>query len=318
MRALVYDQGRLTFDCFAPVPTPLAGEALIAPSLMGVCATDQAILNGYGGFRGVLGHEFVGRVVAAPGHPEWQGRRVVGEISITCHVCPACRRGDFSHCLQRTVLGIRGRDGVFAQFFTLPIANLHPVPDALPDEAALFTEPLAAALEILQQVHIPPDARVAVVGDGKLGLLVAQVVALTGCELLVIGRHPEKWRVLQSRGIPVVTTPQAEGEWDVVVECSGSPSGFALARRLVRPRGRIVLKSALLSPLPLDLAGLTVDEITLTGSRCGPFPAALRLLERKLVAVTPLLTAIYPLEQGVEALRQQVSGASVIKIALRP
>ncbi|MBF0295195.1 MAG: alcohol dehydrogenase catalytic domain-containing protein [Magnetococcales bacterium] len=316
MRALVFDQGRLTVDSSYPVPCPLSGEALIAPALMGVCATDKAILNGYGGgFRGVLGHEFVGRVVQAPGHPEWEGRRVVGEISIPCHGCFVCLRGDFSHCLQRTVLGIRGRDGVFCQYFTLPIANLHPVPDGLADEAALFTEPLAAALEVLQQVHIPPRARVAVVGDGKLGLLVAQVVALTGCELLVIGRHPEKWRVLEARGIPVVTAPRAEGEWDVVVECSGSPSGFALARRLVRPRGRIVLKSALLAPELVDLAALTVEEITLTGSRCGPFPAALRLLARNLVSVTPLLTAIHPLEQGIEALR---STGPVIKIALRP
>ncbi|MEO5331858.1 MAG: alcohol dehydrogenase catalytic domain-containing protein [Magnetococcus sp. YQC-5] len=319
MRAVVVDQGQLTWEGVRHCPEPAAGEALIRLVLAGVCGTDLAIMRGYGDFSGILGHEFIGRVESVPHAPQWEGCRVVGEINLTCDRCAACRRGDKTHCAQRTVLGIRGRDGVFADFFTLPVANLHRVPDDMPDQVALFVEPLAAALEILQQAHIRPTDRVAVVGDGKMGLLVAQVLALTGCELQVIGHHPAKWRILEEKKIPVLleSALREERSCDWVVECSGSPFGFALARRLVRPRGRILLKSAFVVNFSLDLASLVVDEVTLMGSRCGPYAAALRLLEQGLVRVEPLIDAVYSLNDGVQAVTR-AGEQGVLKILIHP
>ncbi|MFN3575485.1 MAG: zinc-binding dehydrogenase, partial [Tabrizicola sp.] len=230
------------------------------------------------------------------------GQRVVGEINAYCGECPTCRAGRPTHCPHRTTLGIWGRDGAFAEYLTLPIRNLHVVPDDIPDEAAVFTEPLAAALEILEGVHIRPTDRVVVLGDGKLGLLVAQVLALLGGDLTVVGRHREKLAILARRGIPTALESEAEGlTADVVVECTGKPEGFAAARRILRPRGTLVLKSTYHGRVEADLTGLVVDEITLVGSRCGPFPPALRLLQRGLVDVQPLISAIYPLARGVEA-----------------
>ncbi|MBF0339523.1 MAG: alcohol dehydrogenase catalytic domain-containing protein [Magnetococcales bacterium] len=307
MRGLVLESGRLRLDRARRVPLPKAGEALIRVILAGICATDQAILRGYADFSGILGHEFVGRVVAAPHAPEWLGRRVVGEINLACGVCPACRRQEMAHCRQRAVVGIRKRDGVFADYVVLPVANLHPVPETLADRCAVFVEPLAAALEIPRQTHVTPTDRVVVIGAGKLGLLAAQVLALTGCDLRVIGRHAGSLEILAGLGIPALPeTAVMEGleglEADLVVECSGHPSGLQLARRLVRPRGRIVLKSAYLTDVSVDLAGLVVDEVTLLGSRCGPFSAALRLLAAGRVRVEPLIEAIFPLEDGIRAL----------------
>lgn len=319
MRAIVFDQSRLWLDAARWTPHPGPGEALIRLILAGVCATDLAILQGYGGFSGILGHEFVGQVESAPDAPHWVGCRVVGEINLACLTCPTCQKGEQSHCQRRTVLGILGRDGVFADYLTLPIANLHVVPEGVADQVALFAEPLAAAIEILQQLHIRPTDRVVVVGDGKLGLLVAQVMSLIGCELTVIGHHSENWSVLSDRQIPACLASDLPDDLcgDVVVECSGNPSGFALARRLVRPRGRLVLKSAFLSPFALDAAALTVDEITLVGSRCGPFAAALRLLAKGVVAVEPLIDRIFPLEEGVDALAR-AKEKGVLKVLLRP
>ena len=278
-----------------PLPTPPPGEALIRVSLAGVCNTDLELLKGYMQFRGVPGHEFVGVVERAPGAEEWEGRRVVGDINVACGTCSTCLAGRPTHCPHRTTLGISGRDGAFAEYLTLPVSNLHPVPESLPDEAAVFTEPLAAACEILQQVHVHPTDRVIVLGDGKLGLLCAQVVSLTGCDLTAVGHHREKLDILAQQGIHTELEEQIAPGADVVIEATGHPSGYVAARRLVRPRGTLVLKSTFHGQVEADLTMAVVNEVTLLGSRCGPFGPALRLLERGLVDVTPLIQARYPL-----------------------
>ncbi len=326
MRALVLtDQGpRLREDY--PTPRPKSGEALVKVRLAGVCSTDLELVAGYkGGYRGVLGHEFVGEVVDAPSAAEWIGRRVVGELNIGCGECDLCRRGLHKHCRNRQSLGIINRDGAFADYLTLPIANLHVVPDGLTDEHAVFTEPLAAALQILEQVSIRPDSRAYVLGDGRLGLLVAQVLSRTACDLTVIGRHPEKLLILTRLGIhtvvadnPADMTGLLAHPADVVVEVTGSPGGFASARELVRPGGTIVLKSTFAGPVPqFDLSSLVVDEITLVGSRCGPFPPALRLLRSGAVTVTPLIHHRFSLDEGVAAL-EAAAARGVLKVLIEP
>lgn len=308
MRAVVLDDGvRFRRDYPNPgQPEPSPGEALIRVRQAGVCNTDLELIKGYADFCGVLGHEFVGVVEACPCDPGWVGRRVVGEINAACGVCATCRAGQPTHCPSRSALGIRGRDGAFADFLTLPIENLHVVPPAVSDDQAVFVEPLAAALEITEQIHVRPTERVIIVGDGKLGQLLAQVLALSGCDLTVVGHHQDKLGLLSARGID---TYLAEGASrgppvgaDVVVEATGTPSGFAAARSMVRPRGKLVLKSTYHDVAQVDLARVVVDEVQLIGSRCGPFAPALRLLARGLVSVEPLIQARYPLEQGVMAL----------------
>lgn len=326
MRALVLtDQGPQLYHNY-PIPIPSAGEALIRVQLAGICSTDLQLLAGYkGGYRGVLGHEFVGVVIAAPDAPAWIGRRVVGELNIGCGSCILCRQGLGKHCRQRQSLGIIGRDGAFAEYLTLPLTNLHPVPDSLPDQSAIFVEPTAAALQIREQLAVKPSSRVVILGDGRLGLLVAQVLALTGCNLTVIGRNPEKLALLTGMGFSVTTylLDELPTEWpdlpiDTVVEATGSPDGFALARRFVRPGGAIVLKSTFANSLPqFDLSGLVVDEITLIGSRCGPFPPAIRLLTGGQVHVQPLIQATYPLPDGVAALAH-AARKGVIKVVIAP
>jgi alcohol dehydrogenase len=291
MRALLLGQ-ELELVEDHPTPQILPGEALIRVKLTGVCNTDLELVKGYMQFQGIPGHEFVGVVERAPGAEEWQGRRVVGEINAACGDCPTCRAGRPTHCPHRTTLGIAGRDGAFAEYLTLPICNLLPVPASLPDEIAVFTEPLAAACQILQQVHVRPTDRVVVLGDGKLGLLCAQVLALTGCDLTVVGHHQEKLDLLAQRGILTALDDASVAPGaDLIVEATGHPGGYAAARRLVRPRGAIVLKSTYHGSLETNLTMVVVDEVTLVGSRCGPFAPALRLLERGLVDVVPLIQA---------------------------
>ncbi|MBT8420382.1 MAG: alcohol dehydrogenase catalytic domain-containing protein [Gammaproteobacteria bacterium] len=322
MRALYFDHTlQLRYDY--PLPSPRPDEALIRTRLAGICNTDLEMLRGYGGgFTGVLGHEFVGEVVRTNrvSHTigtDLIGQRVVGEINCYCGKCPTCQRGDRAHCPSRTTLGIRGRDGAMADFFTLPIHLLHPVPDSVTDEQAVFAEPLAAACEIIEQVHIRSEDRVVVLGDGKLGLLIAQVLQLTGCNLLVTGHHSHKLEILAAKGIPTqLATASIEPGADIVIEATGSASGFAAARSLVRPRGTLVLKSTIHGKVPLDLSGIVVDEITLIGSRCGPFAQALRLLAEGLVDVEPLIHRRFSLDDGPAAFRQVASGA--LKVLLSP
>ncbi|MEX1020269.1 MAG: alcohol dehydrogenase catalytic domain-containing protein, partial [Litorilinea sp.] len=305
-----------------PVPRPGVAEAAIRVHLAGICATDLQLLAGYkGGYRGVLGHEFVGTVVQVGANPlggmaprdefqHWLGQRVVGELNIGCGTCGLCRRGLGKHCRRRQSLGIIGRDGAFAHYLTLPVANLHVVPPEIPDRVAVFAEPLAAALEILEQVHIAPATRVIVVGDGRLGQLIARVLALTGCDLTVVGRHAEKLALLtaacagQARiSSPALLEELAADPADVVVDATGRAAGFATARRLVRPGGTLVLKSTFAEPTTaVDLSSLVVDEVRVVGSRCGPFAPALRLLAAGRVDVEPLISAEYPLDLATTAL----------------
>jgi alcohol dehydrogenase len=315
MRSLVVEEG-LQYQPDRPSPTPPPGEALIRTKLAGICNTDLELIRGYMGFRGVLGHEFVGVVERADDRPELVGQRVVGEINAYCGECATCRRGDPTQCPHRNTLGIDRRDGAMADYFTLPTKLLYPVPASVPDEWAVFTEPLAAACQILEQVHIRPTDRVVVLGDGKLGLLIAQVLQLTGCNLLAVGRHEAKLAILRKRGIPSqrVDEPVEPGA-DVVVEVTGSRAGFAIARSLVRPRGTLVLKTTFNGDLSLNLSSIVVDEITLVGSRCGPFPEALRLLEQRLVEVEPLIHATFPLAEGLAAFEKAVA-PGVLKVLL--
>ncbi len=325
MRALRLEQGRLALR-EVPRPEPPPGEALVRVRLAGICHTDQELARGYMSFAGTPGHEFVGEVVALgasdeePGVP--LGQRVVGEINAACGTCAACRADLGRHCPTRTVLGILGRDGSFAEYLTLPTRNLHAVPDGVPDETAVFVEPLAAALEILEQVPIRPTDRVVVLGDGKLGQLVARALAATGCALTVVGHHATKRALLASAGIDAVAELPAERA-DVVVDCTGRAAGFAEAMRLVRPRGTLVLKSTVADARPgadappLNLAPLVIDEITVVGSRCGPFAPALRALAERRVAVEPLVSADYPLGDGVAAF-ERAAAPGTLKVLLRP
>ncbi len=317
MRALYLDK-TLSLRENYPAPNPPPGEALVSVQLAGVCNTDLELAHGYLSFRGVPGHEFVGVVEQCDSAPEWVGERVVGEINAACGQCETCRAGHPTHCPSRTTLGIAGRDGAFAEYLCLPVANLHLVPGSMPDETAVFTEPLAAACEITQAVHIRPTDRVAVLGDGKLGLLCAQVLQLTGCDLLAIGRHEGSLEILERRGIQTVLAKASSFlEFDIVVEATGTPEGFATARRLVRPRGTIVLKSTYHSALETNPTMLVVDEISLVGSRCGPFEPALRLLEQRLVDVTSLIHSRYRLCEGLAAL-ERASQRGTLKILIEP
>ncbi len=298
----------------APQPEK-PGEALIRLRLAGICGTDLELVRGYYPFTGIPGHEFVGEVVASP-DPTWVGKRVVGEINAWCGACDHCRSGRFTHCEQRSVLGIIGRDGCHAEFTTLPLANLHPVPDEVPDDAAVFVEPLAAALQIQQQVQIHPDDRVLLVGAGRLGQLVAQTLVLTGCDLRVVARHPTQKELLSRGGILLIDESEVTPRrWDIVVEATGSPSGFQLARQALRPRGTLVLKSTYRGEMPIAWSPMVVDEITIVGSRCGPFPPALRLLAEKLVDPIPLIAGRFPLNRGLEAY-ETARQAGMLKVLL--
>jgi len=285
-----------------PLPDPPPGEALVRVRLAGVCNTDLELVRGYTPYTGVPGHEFVGVVEASPGAPDWVGRRVVGEINAACGRCPTCLAGRRTHCERRSVLGILARDGAFATHLCLPAENLHAVPADLPDDVAVFAEPTAAAFEIQEQVRVSPGDRVVVIGAGKLGNLVAQTLAARGCRLLAVGRSPRSLGILSGRGVETATADGIRGrEADLVVECTGNPEGLDLARRAVRPRGTIVLKSTYHGRAAIDMAPFVVDEITLVGSRCGPFRPALSALARGDVDPRPLVEARYPLAEAVAA-----------------
>jgi threonine dehydrogenase-like Zn-dependent dehydrogenase len=336
MKALRFQNQKLSVE---DVPRPaVEGEALVRVKLSGICNTDLEIARGYAGFQGTLGHEFVGVVeeVATAGTSTGvsqddtapsltvgllrRGDRVVGEINAGCGHCELCRSGDSRHCPNRTVLGIVGRDGGHAEFLKLPLVNLLPVPDEVSDEQAVFTEPLAAACGVLERATITPDTEVAVIGDGKLGLLCAQVLGTTGAVVTLIGKHANKLQIAQGRNIETMLTDKAnqrKGEFDVVVEASGSATGFAQALDLLRPRGVLVLKSTFHGATEVDAARIVVDEISVVGSRCGRFAPALELLRARVVDVESMISEEFRLADGLRAVaRAADSGA--MKILLRP
>lgn len=318
MKALWLEDRRLSLRDDVPVPSPAPGEALVKVHIAGICATDLEMERGYYAFTGIPGHEFVGEVVESPGDGDWEGQRVVGEINISCGKCNSCRHGRRTHCERRSVLGILNCDGVFAEYVCLPVENLHRVPDQVRNETAVFTEPLAAALEIQQQVQVHPSDRVLLIGAGRLGQLTARTMALTGCSLVVVVRRERQKQLLADCHIKTISAAEVgENVFDLVVDTSGSSDGFSLARRAVRSRGTIVLKSTYKGETSIDLSRLVVEEITLVGSRCGPFAPALQLFARGLVDPVPLITDYYPLAEAISAIGRAAQ-PDALKILLRP
>ncbi len=295
MKALQFTNGQVNI---AEVPVPSRDdEALVRVLLSGICNTDLEIAKGYAGFEGTLGHEFVGVVEKAPARSGLEGKRVVGEINAGCGKCPLCRAKDPRHCLARSVLGIHGRDGAHAEFLSLPTENLVPVPDTVSDERAVFIEPLAAAYGIYEQVPLALHTRVAIIGDGKLGLLTALSYGATSSSCLLVGKHKEKLAIAEAAGVATCLLTEldttAHRTFDVVVEASGSESGFATALDLVRPRGKIVLKSTFSGEPKWAASRVVVDEITIVGSRCGRFEPALKLLEAMRRAAEPGVLKVF-------------------------
>ena len=305
MKALRYTGGRLEL-AETPIPEPQPSEALVRVVKSGICNTDLEIVRGYAGFEGTLGHEFVGVVQTAAGRPDLIGKRVVGEINAGCGECAHCIAGDPRHCPDRTVLGIVGRDGAHAEFLQLPASNLLEVPDSVTDEQAVFTEPLAAAYGITERVEISPGTRVAVIGDGKLGLLCAMSLVLKSRSVTLVGKHQNKLAIAGRAGVETIllaaVNPSMQHRFDIVVEASGSESGLSTALDLVRPRGKVVLKSTFHGTPTWPASRIVVDEITIVGSRCGRFAPALDLLETGAVNVEDLISHEMPLSKGVEAM----------------
>jgi len=314
MRALAVTENGVAW-VERPTPVPQAGEALVRIAMAGICNTDLEIARGYMSFSGVLGHELCG-VVEQCSDPRWIGRRVAGEINLGCGHCDLCGRRMNRHCQTRTVLGIMGKDGCFASHVTLPLANLHPLPDAISDQAACFVEPTAAAFEIIEQVPLDGRDTVAVMGDGKLALLIAQVIATTGAKLTLVGKHDEKLKVARALGIDTAARDTlANKSFDMVIEATGSPSGMHDAISLVQPRGKIVLKSTYHGPLTLDAAPIVIDELTLIGSRCGPFEPAIAALATGAVRTEPMVSAVVPFADALNGFAT-ASATGVLKVLL--
>lgn len=314
--------GKVAYETDYPRPRPAAGEALVRVRLAGICATDLEIVQGYAAFQGVLGHEFVGVVeeLFADGSDDgaWVGRRVVGSINLGCGQCDVCVHEGPEHCPNRRVLGIAEKDGAFADYLTLPLENVVPVPDGVPDETAVFTEPLAAAVRVTEQVTVGAGMAAAVVGPGRLGLLVGQVLARAGAAVTVLGRREESLELPAALGLGAgMVDDAAEDGYELVVEATGNDAGLAHALRLVRPLGVLVMKSTYAGKANVDLTKLVVGEITVVGSRCGPFRPALALLEQGAIVVKPLIEAEYPLSQGQPAL-EHAARPGVRKVLLRP
>lgn len=313
MRGLVYDAGlKLATDL--PTPKLMGDQALLRLRRAGVCNTDLELVAGYMGFSGILGHEFVAEVVEGPA--SLQGKRVVGEINVADGQCEFCNKGIPSQCTNRTTVGIDRHPGAFADYLALTVRNLYPVPDSVSDDAAVFVEPLAAALQVTEAVHLSPRHKVVIIGAGKLGMLAAQVLHLTGADLKVIVRREKQSEMLKRWGIVPVVREEIPLRWaDVVVDCAGTAEGFADALDLVKPRGTVVLKSTYAVLPQADLTRVVVDEVRVIGSRCGPFDAALRLLEDGLVDVETLIDARYNLSDGVAAL-EHAGQKGVLKVLI--
>ncbi len=316
MKALVFDQS-LRFDPRRAEPALELGDTLIKVHQAGICSTDIEITRGYMNYRGVLGHEFVGTVVSSP-DKNLVGQRVTGEINCVCGRCDMCLSGLSNHCRNRTVLGILNHDGAFAELVRLPSHNLHALPPSIDDDAAIFIEPLAAAVQVSKQIRVESRTWVTVLGDGRLGLLVAQVLRNTGCPVRVIGKHPEKLALCEKWQIRsrLLSDIAPRHDQDIVVDCTGSAQGLELATQIVRPRGTIVLKSTFAGGKPLNLSPVVVDELSIIGSRCGPFQEAIGLLTEKSVDVVSLISRRMKLEQGVEAM-EVAQRKDVLKVILQ-
>ncbi len=331
MRALVVDGMKAGLTQSHPEPKPAAGEAIIRPLRMGICSTDLELVKGYMGFNGVLGHEFVGIVeevnvsgttAAAKRARKMVGTRVVGTINCVCGKCDMCKNGLREHCRSRTVLGIAGRDGCFAQRFTLPVQNLLAVPESVDDDHAVFVEPLAAAFQILRQLRIEGRPFITILGDGRLGLLCAQVLSQLNATVRLVGKHPAKMALCEKWGVKHRPLDEVglRADQDIVVDCTGRASGLEVAMKMVRPRGTIVMKTTVASgdkQPAIDLSPLVIHEINLVGSRCGPFPEALTALAEKRIDVVSLISRRMKLADGVEALRT-AARPDVIKVLLEP
>jgi threonine dehydrogenase-like Zn-dependent dehydrogenase len=303
MKAIIFD-GELKFVSNYPVPEPGDDEALIKVRLAGICNTDLEIIKGYMGFRGVMGHEFIGVVEKINGdNQRFVGKRVVGEINCGCDACDYCQNGLKRHCPSRTTLGIDDKDGALAEYVTLPAGNLFVVPANVKDEEAVFAEPLAAAFEVLEQIHVQPKDTILVLGDGKLGILVALVLHLTQAQVILAGKHEGKLAIARDQGIPTIALEDLvlKKAFDIVVDATGSPHGLGYALQCVRPRGTIVLKTTAAEGTIMNLAPVVVDEVHIVGSRCGPFEPALRALSERCIRVGPLISGIYSFSRAAEA-----------------
>ncbi len=319
MKALRLEDDKLTL---ADIPVPQRdGEALVRVTTSGICNTDLEIVRGYAGFTGTIGHEFVGVVEKADDAMHLIGKRVVGEINAGCGICDKCVSDDPRHCPTRSVLGIVGRDGAHAEYLSLPSRNLIVMPDNVPDEQAVFAEPLAAAYGIMEQVDVQPETKIAVIGDGKLGLLCAMSLSLKSRNVMLVGKHSTKISIAQKSGVTGVLVADVEpsmfASFDVVVEASGSETGFATAIDLVRPRGKVVLKSTFHGTPVWQASRIVVDEITIVGSRCGRFAPAVELLADGSIDVSPLITDHFALADGVAAM-SRAAEKGVLKVLLRP
>lgn len=309
MKALVFDN-ELKLDNNFPIPIVKDNEVLIKTSMVGICNTDYEITKGYMGYKGILGHEFVGTVVKTGSNVDKNliNKRVVGEINLACNDCEYCAKGLQRHCPNRSTLGIWKKDGCFCEYFTLPKENIIEISENIDDITAIFTEPLAAAYEILEQLHIRPDSKVAVVGDGKLGLCISLVFSALNIDFVHIGKHQEKLKISKNNGIETKLLSDLKEEdkksFDFVIEATGSTGGFELSSSLVKPRGTLVLKSTIVAREGLNLASIVVDEITIVGSRCGQFKPILRLLEKGKIDVKPLVSGIYDVDNFEVAFRE--------------
>ncbi len=314
MKAVVLDPSGVRLDSYRPEPEVPEGEVAVDVIAAGICETDLQLMDGYMGFRGVLGHEFVG--VARSGR--LAGRRVVGEINCWCGACEWCERGLGNHCPSRTVLGILGRDGAFAETLVLPERNLLEVPDDLDDRMAVFAEPVAAAFQVLEQIDVRSFECVTVLGAGRLGNLCAQVLDSVGCAVRVVGKHDAKLEVLQRMGIDTCRLQDAPADRasDLVVDATGSETGLATALGLVRPRGTVVLKTTVAGEQQMALAPVVIDEVTVVGSRCGPFDRAIAALGEGSVDVVPLVSDVVPLEEAPEALRRVRDDRELVKVVI--
>ncbi len=318
MKAIYFD-GKLAAPISARKPRQKKGEALIRIDLAGICATDLEILLGYMEFRGILGHEFVGTVESSE-EQRLIGKRVVGEIFVPCRECSHCKQGLQKHCPHRSVIGISGRDGAFAEYLTLPNENLHTIPDGLSDEEAIFVELLAAACEIPERVSFHEKTRVVVLGDGRLAAMAAQVVALHSRDTIVLGLNMKKLRALEEVGLrtEIVENKNNLGkDFDIVVDCTGKPTGLPLAVELLKPQGTVVLKSTFHGALDWNPAPIVINEITVVGSRCGPFEKALSMLVEKKVKTKPFVTAVYDIGEFDRAV-QRARHADSFKVLIRP